>query len=80
LYSKIDLDLLFNKITADENFPKDNFIEPDIINAKNAFKSRALSFEYRNKKSVSTINRYKKSSRNKRKTIIDILSGSKRDD
>ena len=46
LYSKIDLDLLFNKITADENFPKDNFIEPDIINAKNAFKSRALSFEY----------------------------------
>ena len=46
LYAKIDLDLLFNKITADENFPKDNFFDPDMIKAKNAFKSRALSFEY----------------------------------
>ena len=46
LYAKIDLDLLLNKITANENFPKDNFFEPDTIKAKNAFKSRALSFEY----------------------------------
>jgi len=46
LYAKIDLDLLFNKITANENFPKDNFFEPDTIKAKNEFKYRALSFEY----------------------------------
>ena len=46
LYSIIDLNFLFDKITSDKNFPKDDFLEPDKIKAKNAFKSRALSFEY----------------------------------
>lgn len=46
LYSNVELDLLVNKITSDNNFPKDDFTNPDLIKAKNAFKSRALSFEY----------------------------------
>ena len=46
LFSQVDTSLLFDKITSDKNFPKDNFKEPDEIIAKNAFKSRALSFEY----------------------------------
>ena len=45
LYSNVELDLLVNKITSDNNFPKDDFTNPDLIKAKNAFKSRALSFE-----------------------------------
>ena len=44
LYSKIELNLLFNKITSNENFPKDDYLEPNKIKAKNVFKSRALSF------------------------------------
>ena len=46
LYSNVELDLLVDKITSDNNFPKDDFTNPDLIKAKNAFKSRALSFEY----------------------------------
>ena len=46
LYSNVELKLLFNKITSNENFPKDDFMNPDDIKAKNVFKSRALSFEY----------------------------------
>ena len=46
LYSIVELKLLFNKISSNENFPKDDFKNPDKIKAKNAFKSRALSFEY----------------------------------
>ena len=46
LYSNVELDLLVDKITSDNNFPKDDFTCPDPIKAKNAFKSRALSFEY----------------------------------
>ena len=38
--------MLVDKITSDNNFPKDDFTYPDPIKAKNAFKSRALSFEY----------------------------------
>ena len=34
------------KITTNINFPKDDFKSPDEKIAKNAFKSRALSFEY----------------------------------
>ena len=46
LYSYIDLKLLNEKITTNINFPKDDFKSPDEKIAKNAFKSRALSFEY----------------------------------
>ena len=46
LYSIIELKLLFDKINSDKNFPKDNFKNPDTNIARNAFKSRALSFEY----------------------------------
>ena len=46
LYSNVELDLLVDKITSDNNFPKDDFTNSDLIKAKNAFKSRALSFEY----------------------------------
>ena len=46
LYSIIDLNLLHEKITSDKNFPKDDFLSPDFNLSKNAFKSRALSFEY----------------------------------
>ena len=46
LFSPIEIQLLFDKITSNENFPKDDFKVPNEIIAKNAFKSRALSFEY----------------------------------
>ena len=46
LYSYIDLKLLNEKITININFPKDDFKSPDEKIAKNAFKSRALNFEY----------------------------------
>ena len=46
IFSIVDLDLLNEKISSDENFPKDNLMCPDENIARNAFKSRALSFEY----------------------------------
>lgn len=46
LYSTISLDCLYSKISSNTNFPKDDFRNPDKKIAKNAFKSRALSFEY----------------------------------
>ena len=46
LYSNVELKLLFNQISSNEYFPKDDFKNQDKIKAKNAFKSRALSFEY----------------------------------
>ena len=46
IYSNVELDLLVDKITSDNNFPKDDFTDTDPIKAKNAFKSRALNFEY----------------------------------
>ena len=42
----MDLNLLSDRISSDLNFPKDNFKSPDKSIAKNAFKSRSLSFEY----------------------------------
>jgi hypothetical protein len=38
--------LLFNQISSNENFPNNDFKNPDKIKAKNAFKSRAISFEF----------------------------------
>ena len=46
IYSHIDLNFLYEKVVSDENFPADNIFDPDETIAKNAFKSRALSFEY----------------------------------
>lgn len=46
MYSIVDLDFLFEKIVENQNFPKDDFNNPNDLKAKNAFKSRALSFEY----------------------------------
>ena len=46
LYLYIDLKLLNEKITTNINFPKDDFKSPNEKIAKNAFKSRALNFEY----------------------------------
>ena len=46
MYSIVDLDFLFEKIVEDQNFPEDDFNNPSDLKAKNAFKSRALSFEY----------------------------------
>ena len=39
LYSKVELNLLFDKITFDQNFPKDDFMNSDKIKVKNDFKS-----------------------------------------
>ena len=82
LYSKIDLDLLFHKITADENFPKDNFFEPDKTKAKNAFKSRALSFEYYINKMV-IIDKFKMKERSRVfypfKSLQEILGKEEKD-
>ena len=46
LYSKVELNLLFDKITFDQNFLRDDFMNPDKIKTKNAFKSQTLSFEF----------------------------------
>ena len=46
LYSNVELRLLFNEISSNENYPKDDFKNPDKIQTKNAFNTRALSFEY----------------------------------
>lgn len=46
IYSNIDLKFLYEKVISDYNFPADDIYDPDDIIAKNAFKSRALSFEY----------------------------------
>ena len=46
IYSNIDLKFLYEKVISDENFPADDIYNTDDIIAKNAFKSRALSFEY----------------------------------
>lgn len=46
IYSNIDLKFLFEKVVSDKNFPADDIYDPDETIAKNAFKSRALSFEY----------------------------------
>ena len=46
IYSNIDLKFLFEKVISDDNFPADDIYNTDDIIAKNAFKSRALSFEY----------------------------------
>ena len=46
IYSNIDLKFLFEKVISDDNFPADDIYDTDDIIAKNAFKSRALSFEY----------------------------------
>ena len=45
-YSVVDLDLLYEKIISNDNFGKDDFFSPDENIAWNAFKSRALFFEY----------------------------------
>ena len=46
IYSNIDLNFLYEKVISDDNFPVDDIYDTDDIVAKNAFKSRALSFEY----------------------------------
>ena len=46
IFSNIDLKFLYEKIISDENFPPDDINSSNEIIAKNAFKSRALSFEY----------------------------------
>jgi hypothetical protein len=46
IFSNIDLKFLYEKIISDDNFPPDDIYSPNEIIAKNAFKSRALSFEY----------------------------------
>ena len=46
IYSNIDLNFLFEKVVSDENFPADDINNPNENIARNAFKSRALSFEY----------------------------------
>ena len=46
IFSIIDQSFLFEKITSDYNFPPDDIYSPNEIIANNAFKSRALSFEY----------------------------------
>ena len=46
IYSNIDVNFLFEKVVSDENFPADDIYDPNENIAKNAFKSRALSFEY----------------------------------
>ena len=46
IFSIIDQSFLFEKITSDYNFPPDDIYSPKEIIANNAFKSRALSFEY----------------------------------
>ena len=46
IFSLVDLNLLFDRISSDLNFPKDNFKNPDKKISQNAFKSRSLSFEY----------------------------------
>ena len=46
IYSIVNLQILSDRISSDLNFPKDNFKIPDKQKAQNAFKSRALSFEY----------------------------------
>ena len=46
IYSNIDLKFLYEKVISDYNFPADDIYDSDDIIAKNAFKSRALSFEY----------------------------------
>ena len=46
IFSNIDLKFLYEKMISDDNFPADDIYSPNEIIAKNAFKSRALSFEY----------------------------------
>lgn len=46
IFSLVDLNLLFDRISSDLNFPKDNIKNPDKKISQNAFKSRSLSFEY----------------------------------
>jgi len=46
IFSLVDLNLLFDRISSDLNFPKDNFKNPNKKISQNAFKSRSLSFEY----------------------------------
>ena len=46
IFSNIDLKFLYEKIISDDNFPPDDIYSPNEIIAKNAFKSRSLSFEY----------------------------------
>ena len=46
IYSIVNLQILSDRISSDLNFPKDYFKIPDKQKAQNAFKSRALSFEY----------------------------------
>lgn len=46
IFSLVDLNLLYDRINSDLNFPKDNFKNPDKKKTQNAFKSRSLSFEY----------------------------------
>jgi len=46
IYSNIDIRFLFEKVVSDKNFPPDDIYNPDEIIAHNAFKSRALSFEF----------------------------------
>jgi len=46
IFSNIDLKFLYEKIISDNNFPPDDIYSPNEIIAKNAFKSRALGFEY----------------------------------
>ena len=46
IYANIDIDFLYEKIVSNENFPEDDLYSPNENIARNAFKSRALSFEY----------------------------------
>ena len=46
IYSNIDLNFLYEKVISGDNFPADDIYDTDDIIAKNAFKSRSLSFEY----------------------------------
>lgn len=46
IYSNIELNFLYEKIISDDNFQTDDLNNPNEIIALNAFKSRALSFEY----------------------------------
>jgi hypothetical protein len=46
IFSNIDMKFLYEKIISDDNFPPEDIYSTNEIIAKNAFKSRALSFEY----------------------------------